>query len=178
MANTFELINSITLTSATNFASVSFTSIPQTYKDITIWANARSNRLTLDGLERVYLYMNGSSSGIRMINTVVANASTYSDIYDTGSGVGGTCGLCSNAYTTGGNFGFSMLYISDYATTNPKIGIVSSSMPITGIPSNQNEYAFGQSYHHGTTSGVTSITTSGLGSQWESGSTFYLYGIK
>lgn len=174
----YELINSITLTSATNFTSVSFTSIPQTYKDIVVYASCRSNRLSLDGLERVYLYMNGSSTGITMINTSVANTTVGSDSYTTGNGVGGTCGLCSNVYTTGNNFSYNMLYISDYTTTNAKIGITGSTMPQTGIPGQPHPYSFSQSYAHGTTSGVTSITTSGLGSQWENKSTFYLYGIK
>jgi hypothetical protein len=174
----YELINSITLESATNFTSVSFTSIPQTYKDIVVYVSARSNRLAMDGLERVYLYMNGSTSGITMINTIVSNTSPYSDSYTTGNGVGGTCGLTSNIYTTGNNFGYTMLYISDYTSTNAKIGITGSSMPNTGIPGQPYPYLFGQSYAHGTTSGVTSITTTGLGSQWEAKSTFYLYGIK
>ena len=177
MANTFQLINSYELTGATNFASVTFTSIPQTYKDLVIWVGARSNRLVTDGLERVYLYMNGSSSGITMINTVIAGSSASSDSYTSAAGNGGTCGLCSNVYTTGNNFGFSMLYISDYTTSNPKIGITSTTMPATGIPNSPNGYSYGQSYGNSTTSPITSITTGGLGSQWENKSSFYLYGI-
>jgi len=176
MANTYELINSISLTSTTAFGSVSFSNIPQTYKDLTLWVSARSDRTAADGLERVYLYMNSGTTGITMINTVVGGSSYYSDTYTTANGVGGTCGLTSNQNAPSGQFGFTMLYISDYTSGTAKVGISSSTMAIGA--SGTSGYVFGQSYQRTTNSGISSISTSGLGSNWLTGSTFYLYGIK
>jgi len=176
MANTYELISSVTLTSTTGFSSVSFTSIPQTYKDLVVWVSSRSDRGSADGLERVYLYLNGSSSGITMINSIVNSTTYYSDSYTTGNGVGGTCGLGSGTNAPANQFGFTKLYISDYTTTNAKIGINVSTLPIGG--GSTLNYNYSQSYSHTTSTGITSITTSGLGTNWLSGSTWYLYGIK
>jgi hypothetical protein len=175
MAETYKLISSVSVSSTTAFGSVSFTSIPQTYKDIVVWVSARSDRNAADGLERVYLYLNGSSSGITMINAIATSSTFSSDSYTTGNGQGGTTGLTSNQNAPANQFGFSMLYISDYTTTNAKIGVSQATIPI-GAGGTGN-YNYTQSYAHSTTSPITSITTSGLGSNWLTGSTFYLYGI-
>jgi hypothetical protein len=176
MANTFSLISSITLTSSTAFGSVSFTSIPNTYTDLRVMVSARSDRTAADGLERVYLYLNGSTSGINMINWSGSSGTANFDNYTTANGVGGTVGLCSNQNAPANQYGFSDLYINEYTSTTKKIGIACSVIPI-GAGGTLN-YNFTQSYAHGTTSAISSITTSGLGSNWLSGSTFYLYGIK
>jgi hypothetical protein len=176
MANTFDLISSIVLTSDTAFGSVSFTSIPATYTDFRVMVSARSNRNAADGLERVYLYFNGSSSNILMINWTGNSGTSDYSYYDTAGGVGGTVGLCSNQNAPANQYGFSDLYINEYTSTTKKIGIACSVIPI-GAGGTLN-YNFTQSYSHGTTSPISSITTSGLGSNWLSGSTFYLYGIK
>jgi hypothetical protein len=176
MANTFELISSITLTSNTAFASVSFTSIPNTYTDLRLMVSARSDRGAADGLERLYLYFNGATSTINMINWIGNSSGATFDNYTTANGIGGTVGITSNQNAPANQYGFSDLYINNYLSTTEKIGISSAVIPI-GAGGTLN-YNFTQSYAHSTNSPITSITTSGLGSNWLAGSTFYLYGIK
>ena len=76
MANTYTLIEAKSLNTTT--ASITFSSIPQTYTDLLVLVSARGDA---GGQRDCYISFNGSTSNftnklIEMSNNIVSNAST------------------------------------------------------------------------------------------------------
>jgi hypothetical protein len=89
MANTFELISSVTATSGT---SVSFTSIPQTYTDLCIFASIRTT----------YTGGGAVSSAIQFNSTTTGYTSRYIQYYGASSVVSGSDTTSTMGGITGG----------------------------------------------------------------------------
>jgi hypothetical protein len=168
MALTYELIASKTST-GTN--AVEFTAIPQTYSDLVIDVNARANE-----------------SGNYSVMAIIFNGNTSSNyaassLYHLGSvGVSGGSAATSTATTMGfgylggtSNFGSGTLYIMNYAALEEKGGFWVGS---AGKDTSQLYGATGAFVYTQTSVGITTIKLENNTSIWESGSNFYLYGIK
>ena len=110
MANTYELISSTRLTATANI--VSFTSIPQTFRDLQVRINAR--HFQGNSGSPIYLNMNGDS-------TEANYANVYWDFQgnptNTGRGASRYMSQVTDGSTTAGSFSYWKMYIPNYTST-------------------------------------------------------------
>lgn len=167
MANTYILINSTTLGSNTT-SDTSFTSIPNTYTDLVLLCSIRKT---------------GGSTGYIRFNS--DSATNYSDTYvgnDNGAASSGRDSnsnygivlLGDNSYTAS-TFGNLEIYISNYTSTSSK-PFYSYGVAENNSASVNKLFVYANLYRG--TSAISSITFHTLGDTYQSGSSFYLYGIK
>ena len=166
MANTYQLIEAQTLTTTT--ASVTFSSIPQTFTDLIIKISARDS-----GDNQASIKFNSSTTGysnIRLQGTGVLAQSTTDS-----STAKGIMGYSVNQTTsrTANVFGNAEVYIPNYA------GSTNKSFSSDGVEENNAIAAFSKLFTGllANTAAITSITLSADGT-FATDSTFYLYGIK
>ena len=171
MATTYTLIASNVLSASAT--SVTFSSIASTYTDLVLRISGRSDNAGLVQ-ENIWLTFNSTSSG-------------YSTTQLTGDGTTGASGTTSSATilrgfyaansgaATANSFGSAEIYIPSYTGTQKK------PVNVFGVGETNATTAY-----MATTAGLSSITTAittiniakGNGTNWVSGSSFYLYGIK
>jgi hypothetical protein len=169
MANTYELIEAQTLTS--NTASVTFSSIPQTYTDLIIKISAR------DGDDnQAFLKFNSSTTGYSAIRLQGTGASAQSATDSSTSQGVFAYSVNQNASRTANTFGNSEIYIPNYT------GSTAKSFSSDGVEENNATTAYSKLFAGllTATAAITSITlssntTSAIFYQYSS---FYLYGIK
>jgi hypothetical protein len=169
MANTYTLIEAKTLSSSSS-ASITFSSIPQTYTDLLLKISAKSTATrTASGAN---IEFNGSSSNFSGIR-VYADGST-TGAYSSGNfavAVVGTQTAANNTFCNGD------IYITNYTNGNYKSYYADNVTENSAADAIQDFVAGLWS----NTAAITSITikTDTPGSEYlASGSTFYLYGIK
>ena len=172
MANTYTLINSVTVGSGGS-ANIDFTSIPSTYTDLLLKISLRTSG-TLDGYENVKLQFNGSGG------------TAYSDklIYGTGSAAASASNSSqantffqySNAAgSTASIFGNGEIYIPNYAGSNSK------SISVDSVTENNATAAIAALAAElwASSSAINRITlTPNVATLFAQYSTAYLYGIK
>jgi len=169
MANTFELISSVTVGSG-GAASIDFTSIPSTYTDLCLKWSLRSSR-SADVGDEIFVKFNG-------------NGSSYSSRYllgygnSTGSGTGGSTQInrtwADSNNATSSTFANGEIYIPNYAGSNYK------SASIDSVTENNatSVYTSLTAGLWSNTAAITQITlTPEVGPNWLQYSTAYLYGI-
>jgi hypothetical protein len=172
MATTYEFIASNTLASTAQ--SVTFSSIPQTYTDLVVRVNARTN--DTGQYIAVQFRFNGdsannySSVSIPIYSTTTQSARLLNESYGRAQYGATASGATTNA------FGNAEIYIPSYT--------VAAQKPIAarGIAASNNASLF-QSIDANlwnNTAAITSITIFGNPTSylWSVGSSFYLYGIK
>ena len=165
MANTYTLIEAKTLGSST--ASITFSSIPQTYTDLKLVASTRNNNADTDNNGTISF---NSSTSSRSAIFVYGTGSSALSGTDTGGFTWGEVG--NNA--TSNTFSNFEIYIPNYTSSNYKSysndGVTeqnatrSVQMLVAGLWSN--------------TAAITSITLTPQSYSYLASSTFYLYGIK
>lgn len=169
MANTYTLISSNTLTSSA--ASVTFSSIPSTYTDLVLRISARTDRGgTSDRLRLTYNsdtstnYSNMAiiGDGATAIPQYASNAAYMQDFYIDGNSA------------TANTFGSTEIYIPSY--------LASQNKPVSGFSAMEHNavtaYLSGVAALWRNTAAITSINITKIGTNFVSGSSFYLYGIK
>ena len=170
MASTYTLISSQVL--ASSAASVTFSSIPATYTDLVLRMSARSSTsATVDGIDWY-------------INTTSINASSYTTLQGNGASVtsvrsGGFSNAAQNsidaATSTANTFGSVEIYLPNYAgtTTKPSSSFAAAENNTT------TAYIVAQAYFYNNTTAVSSlIFYPSTYTNFVTGSSFYLYGIK
>lgn len=162
MANAMVALANLTLGSAQ--ASVTFASIPATYRDLRLVINAKNSTTPTNILVR----FNGDSGG------------NYSSVYMKGSGSSATSGsdgpssTANNigvAYATAGLFDLTTFDLFDYSATDKHK---------TGLARAGNAYSEGavaRATRWASTAAVTSIVCILDSNNFDTGSTFALYGI-
>jgi hypothetical protein len=173
MPTTYKLISSNVLASATG--SVTFSSIPSTYTDLTLQMSVRTNVATLG--DRINVTVNGSTTGIygeillrgdgsAIANNYNANLSSATDIYVNGN------------TSTASTFASGELYFPNYAGgTKKTLGIFSAAE--NNASSGAGSYMGLLAYIIDTASAISSIQIVPLtGPNFLANSSFYLYGIK
>jgi hypothetical protein len=181
MATTYEIITTTTV-GAGGTASISFTSIPQTYTDLILYYSLRSNNTSAGSgvFESLVTRINGSTTN-----------SNYYAILLRGSGQGGVdfvsyqgnvSWLFPGHYVNGANntancFSNSQMYFPNYASSNPK------SVSLDSVfESNNATLSVQANLGAGLYSPTTAITSISLapeyGTAWVQYSTATLYGIK
>lgn len=173
MAN-LKLIEAKTLASAA--ASITFSAIPQTYTDLKILVSARDDR---SGQPNTDLSLQVGYNGT--INT--GSIYTNKQLYGSGSTVGSQSSSTTYAYlgmsngptSTANTFGNTEIYIANYTSANNK------SVSTDGVSENNatTAYAVLNANLISTSNPITDIKISAVygSGNFESGSTFYLYGI-
>lgn len=164
MALTHKLIEAKTLSTTT--ASVTFSSIPQTYTDLLVLVSARGDA---GGQRDCYISFNGSTSNftnklIEMSNNLSSSASTARYIGPV-SGTTTTANLFSNAAIYIPNYTGSTYksFSGDFVAENNAQG--TNALTLTGSLWSD-------------TAAITSIGFAPSGGSFIQYSTFYLYGIK
>ena len=165
MATTYVLIASNTVGSG-GAASVTFSSIPQTYTDLLVKFSGKDNSSSTGG-NIIYLTFNGTGT-------------TYTDklLFGNGSSASsgsyaGMVGEVNTSATTANTFSNAEIYIPNYTSSNQK------SFSTDGVTENNATLAYATldaGLWNGT-GAITSITLNS-GSTLQQYSTFYLYGIK
>lgn len=167
--NSYESIATFALTS--NTATVTFSSIPQTYKHLQIRIYGKSQGTT-NPTDSLQLSFNGSStSGDYASHYVKGNGSAASAGARTTWGDGLVDMIGRN-----GNWGSCVVDVLDYTSTNKNLtvrGIGGADANGSGVVSLASVL-----WHPSTLAAVTSITLDPNGNTWSSGSKIALYGVK
>lgn len=166
MANTYTLISSNTLNSDTS--SVTFSSIPNTYTDLSIRFSIRFSQSSNTFYGGTFA-INANSTFSKTV--LSGNGTTPTSSYTSGSIQIMPAGLATSNTFNNGEF-----YIPNYAST-------SQNKQISGSIVAENNATLGQIYAvamlFDSTSAITSITFGpDAPDNLVSGSSFYLYGIK
>lgn len=168
MANTYTLISSNVLTSSA--ASVTFSSIPSTYTDLVIKASTRLDSGAI--ATALYLTFNAVSANYSLTR-IQGNGSAASSGRDSAQAV--WFGYASNGTGTGANtFSNVEWYLPNYAGSNAKV----ASLIIAAEDNNTTAYTNAEALLNSSTAAITSLSLSSASSNFVSGSSFYLYGIK
>ena len=166
MANTYTLIASSTATSST---TVTFSSIPSTYTDLLVKCSGR----TVDGAWSNWIIrFNGSTSGYtsKTLGGDGTSASSYSNTFTNGAWIG----TLDSAGQTANTFTSADIYIPNYNSSNYK----SISADNTTETNATVAYSALQAGLWSNTAAITSVSIVTDGGNFNTGSTFYLYGIK
>ena len=164
MANTYTLIEAKTLGSAA--ASVTFSSIPQTYTDLQLFYSARTT--FADTQEDFKMTVNSTNT-------------TYRRLYGSGSATGSLSGsdsligFVNSDTSTSNTFANGSVYIPNYASTTTYKSISSDS-----VTENNATAAYSQllAALYSSNTAITSLTfSSANGANIMTNSTFYLYGL-
>ena len=168
MATTYTLISSNVLTSTT--ATVSFTSIPQTYTDLVLRCSTRTDGAVTQSAVKIYFN-----------NVTTDTSATFIE----GNGATAISGFPSapvlvfratGASGTSNTFGNAEIYIPSYTNTTAKKPFGSFGVQETNATTAYIDAVAGL---NNTTSAISriDIDASNAGYNFVSGSSFYLYGI-
>jgi len=170
MANTYTLISSTTLTTTT--ASVTFSSIPQTYTDLLLRISPRTTNTSFGETIRIKpnnLTTNGSAIIIRAFNGTSTSGYTYSNVLATNNSLGNGA--------TADTFASIDVYIPNYTSSNYK--------PFSGNAVSETNASDGRveltASLWSNSAAITSLVLdndAGSPFSFTADSTFYLYGIK
>lgn len=167
MANTFELIASNTLLSSA--ASVTFSAIPSTYKDLVLKTSTRLTGTT------------GTTVTLQLNSDTTANK-TYTRIYGDGTTAAAQSSSSQTTFfvayqnsssTTANTFTSAEVYLGNYAATRNKMASSFSAQENNSTTA----YIYSSSNYWPVTTVISGLTISSAGT-FEVGSSFFLYGIK
>jgi len=161
------LISSQTLGSAA--ASVTFSSIPATYTDLVI---RHSSRATTSNLS-LFMKINGATTGLSVTLLGGDGGSAFS--YRSPADYSGEWfGYKSTSGNTANTFGSGELYIPSYTASQNK--------PFSSVSASENNgttaYMAAAAKLWSNVAAITSIELYGQSGDLDTGSSFYLYGIK
>jgi hypothetical protein len=165
MATTYTLIDKTILTG--NQASVTFSSISNTYTDILFSYSIRGTNV--DSFRGLRLSVNGSTANLSVRQFQGLGSGTPGSYTGTNDiGAGNTAGSTSNTFTSG------QIYFTNYTSSNNK--------PFSGETASENNASLAilQMYAglFNSSSAISSLGISFDANDIASGSSFYLYGIK
>lgn len=166
MANTYTLIEAKTLGSAV--ASVTFSSIPQTYTDLQLLVSSRATQNVTR--ELIKIYPNGSTTSNNRILLFGYDSGSTASGADTDKSIGWQSGNSTTANT----FTSASVYFPNYTSTNYKsysADVVAENNSSTSWIVNLNASLWSN------TAALTSIEIACETSTFAVNSTFYLYGI-
>ena len=171
MPSTYTLISSNVLSSSA--ASVTFSAIPSTYTDLVLRISARNSDT---GRADVYLTVNGSGSSIYSATNVrgtgaAASSASYS------AAAQFSFLQADSSSNTANTFGSLEIYIPNY--------LASANKPMSAFgvqednSASTNAWIVANAMLFSSTTAISSLTMANAGAvTFNSGSSFYLYGIK
>lgn len=158
MAATYTPIASITL--GANATSVTFSSIPQTYTDLIVIFNGRT-----DGDENTNLQFNSDTGNNYSVTALYGNGSTVTSNRQSNVGSIGLGGISSGSDEQG----TVIVQIMNYANTTTNKTVISRA--------NNSTYVQLRAGTRRNTEAITAITIKADSTTFLSGATFDLYGI-
>jgi hypothetical protein len=176
-AGAFELITTTLL--STTATTVTFSSIPQTYKHLQIRVTLRTNQSSVQGFALTYANGNNGSPFNKSSHQLIGNGSTVSSGYNTDYGdlnllPGATPGNNASA----GIFGATIIDVLDYTSTVKNKTFKSLGGYVnSGSTNNDRRIGLYSGLWNDLTT-ISSITISASGASFVSGCRFSLYGIK
>lgn len=175
MPVTYYALAKVSLTSES--ASVSFTSIPQTYTDLLVKYSVRTNQTT-NGYNYMYLQFNNNTSAVYSYQLVYSDDGATGQARSTSaSAIEGNLVVTQGGETS--TFSNGETYIPNYAVAgrNKPVSINAGTVKnATGALSQGNYLTAGL---YADTSAITTVTfINGGATAFSTSSTFYLYGIK
>lgn len=171
----YELIEKRVLSSSS--ASVNFNSITQSYKHLQFFADLRNTESSAS--VNTSVYFNGDTAGANYQRHFLQNA--YSNGLTAGGAADGTFNyMYAAGQTYSANTATNHLNIYDYTSTSKHKMITNVSMFLNNGAGSGTAQGFGGLYTGvwQSTNAITSITFEASSATLESGSTFWLYGIK
>jgi len=173
MPTTYQLISSNTLSTST--ASVTFSSIPQTYTDLIVKVSAR-NAGTANAYPSIMrVRLNSDTSSLYSSTYLYGQDNTAGSFNESNTDRIGAYASNSNT-STSNTFSNVEIYIPSYTASQNRPVSVNGAAEINATTANINAVSAGL---YGSTTAVSSITLSSGNSQdFVSGSSFDLYGIK
>lgn len=170
MANTYKLINSITV-GAGGAANIDFTSIPSTYTDLVVKLSGRSS--TGYNAADTYVTFNGSASGYSG-RYVMKDSTTSTPQSSTSQTSKLIVGFVPGTQATASTFGNLEVYVSNYASSSYK------SVSADGVTENNGtiQWILFAGGVWANTSAINQLTLIDASGTFAQGSKAYLYGIK
>jgi hypothetical protein len=165
----FEFIDGSLLT--VDASSVTFSSIPQTYRALILRSSARTTSSQTD----TYMRYNGDSSSIYANHLVVGSGSSLNVFDLTAQTQTRSACLLTGSTQPAATFGIGYVLINDYSSTT-KLKTGKSYVGTVG-PSSGGEMQWYDNIY-ASTSAITTILLSPGGGNFVSGSRFNLYGVK
>jgi hypothetical protein len=156
---TYDLISSTTL--AASSSSVTFGSLPQTYRDLVLIVNADGTSQT-----ELYVRMNGDTGSTYTAVRMQANGTTTAST--TYSGTGGMRLNGNGDIMTDFSFN-AVIQLLDYSATDKHKTLLSRTNSSNGVDANAGRWP--------STSAITSVTAYPAAGSFDVGSTFNLFGI-
>ena len=172
MANTYTLIEAKTLT--TTAASVTFTSIPQTYTDLLLKYSCRSTSTAGSDIYANLRIQFNSDTGNNYNGILFFGTGTTSGSGSYTSQSGNLFSYANGNVTTASTFSNGEVYIPNYTSSNQKVSSVDcvvENNAAAGFTELASERWTG-------TSAITTIDVVSIYGSHTADSTFYLYGIK
>lgn len=180
-ADAMELISTSLVGSTT--ASVTFSSIPQTYKHLQIrWTGRNSVSWGSDGsANMLWLQVNGSSSASYSAHMLYGDGSSVSSAASSANTYMRITNAVANAFGPSNAFGGGVIDFFDYTNTSTNKMLKMLGGYSSGSPEYGRINLASAGYH--STGAITSLTIGpgngpGAGGNWISGGRFSLYGIK
>jgi hypothetical protein len=169
---TYTLINSNVLSSSA--ASVTFSAIPATYTDLVVRYSARTAEAVAN--ELIIYTLNGNTGSNYSTTTLIGNSSTVVSNRTT-SAANIRAGWQDGDLATANTFGSAEIYIPSYTATQNK-PTSNFSVAENNSAGTAETYINANAGLFRITDAITSIAFASInGSNFVSGSSFYLYGI-
>lgn len=169
MANTYTLISSNVLASAA--ASVTFSSIPATYTDLVLRVNARGT--TAANIENCTIRFNGDTAANYSMTWIRRPGTTAVSGRQAATNEA-WLGYIDASTATASVFGNIEVYIPNYTGSDKKVFSAFSAQETNGVTA----YLQSTALQWLLTNAITSILIDLDGGSFDTGSSFYLYGIK
>lgn len=170
MPSTYTLISSNVLTSSA--ASVTFSAIPSTYTDLVLRVSVRSDRAA--AFDNIDIRFNGDSAANYSRTIISGDGATVSSSRTTSASSWNSAIVDGNTATSN-TFSNGELYIPNYTSTSSRTGSFFGAQE----DNNATAYIRGNAYLYRGGSAINSISlVPSNGTNWLTGSSFYLYGIK
>jgi hypothetical protein len=181
--NTYVVLDTRTLSTST--PSVTFSSIPQTYTDLVLVINARTDRNDQSNrpTDLIKVTYNGSNAS-NYSDTILGNNSTNSPFSYRESNQGFMAvGAVPGAQSNAGEFGTNIFHVQSYSNTTTYKTLLARGGNPTSVGSGNYYMGAATGLWRGATGSskeaITSITLAPyVGSNFVSGSTFSIYGIR
>lgn len=169
-AGAFDLLETTTL--ASSAASVTFSSIDQSYKHLQLRFVARTNTTGFTGTD-VFMEFNSSTSGYYKRHSLIGNGSAVSSNGDSTS-THSHAGYILTDYQPANIFGTSVIDVLDYSSSSKNTTI----RGLNGYAQSGNNFLQLFSSLWNNTSAVTSVKLDAIQGDFVAGSRFSLYGVK
>jgi hypothetical protein len=170
MPSTYTLISSNVLSSSA--ATVTFSSIPATYTDLVLRLSTRTTAASINSV--ILVRLNSDTTSSYSVTILDGDGATATSSRTATPSAIGSGGITSGASSTASTFGNGEIYIPNYTNSVTKSWGTSSASENNATTATIRNTA---NYYLGT-SPITTIRFSLSTGSFDTGSSFYLYGLK